>query len=125
MRATMAWSGLKMYFALDRAQLAALRGHVELVLFAGGYAGLQLVEADRAVLCALVPRAQLRPRAGRWGSLLHSLTAELPHLAMRLSGARALLPTAAGDCQSAVWLRAHAAGLTIRPGCSDWVIRRQ
>ena len=38
-----AWSALKMYYALDPCQRAALRGHVELILFAGGYAGLQLV----------------------------------------------------------------------------------
>lgn len=83
--------GLKMYFALDAIQIAALRDHVELVLIAGGYAGLQLVEADAAVLCALVPRVRLAA-VGGWDGLLASLTSESSHLAGRLAGARALLP---------------------------------
>ena len=56
--------GLKMYYALATSQLEALRDHVELILVAGGYAGLQLVEADRAVLCVLVPRGKA-PRRRR------------------------------------------------------------
>lgn len=83
--------GLKMYYALEPRQLAALRNHVELVLFAGGYAGLQLVESDQAVLCMLLPADRLRAVAGRWNGLLNSLTHECPHLATRLSGARPLL----------------------------------
>jgi menaquinone-9 beta-reductase len=83
--------GLKMYYALDPHQQAALRHHVELVLFAGGYAGLQLVESDKAVLCMLVPAARLRAADGRWDTLLDSLAGECPHLADRLSGARPLL----------------------------------
>jgi flavin-dependent dehydrogenase len=83
--------GLKMYYMLDPGQQAALRHHVELILFTGGYAGLQLVELDRAVLCMLVPAARLRAADGQWGTLLDSLMGECPHLADRLSGARALL----------------------------------
>jgi menaquinone-9 beta-reductase len=83
--------GLKMYYTLDAGQREALRSHVELVLFAGGYAGLQLVESDQAVLCVLVPRARLRAMDGRWDKLLDALTHESPHLSDRLSGARALL----------------------------------
>ena len=80
-----------MYYALAASQLEALRHHVELILFAGGYAGLQLVEADRAVLCALLPAARLRAVGGRWSSLLDALMDECPHLRERLAGARALL----------------------------------
>jgi flavin-dependent dehydrogenase len=83
--------GLKMYFALAETQLAALRDTIELVLFPGGYAGLQLVEADRAVLCLLVPGERLRAARGRWHSLLDQLVTQCPHLADRLSGARPLL----------------------------------
>jgi menaquinone-9 beta-reductase len=83
--------GLKMYYALDPTQAAELRGHIELVLFPGGYAGLQLVEGDRAVLCALLPDGRLRSS--------NALADECPHLAARLSGARALLvsPLAIAD----------------------------
>lgn len=80
--------GLKMYYALDPRRRVALQGHVELVLFAGGYAGLQPVEADRAVLCVLVSRARLQASGGRWDTLLASLMQECPHLADRLAGAR-------------------------------------
>ena len=83
--------GFKMYFALAAGQREALRHHVELTLFPGGYAGLQLVEADRTVLCALMPAARVRAAGGRWDSVLDSLSGECPHLRERLAGARALL----------------------------------
>jgi menaquinone-9 beta-reductase len=83
--------GVKMYYALGPRQRTALRGHVELILFAGGYAGLQLVEFDQAVLCVLVAGARLRAADGQWIKLLDSLMTECPHLADRLAGARPLL----------------------------------
>lgn len=79
--------GLKMYYVLTREQGAALHGAVELAVFHGGYAGLQLVERGRAVLCLLVPSARWRHVGGRWDSLLDSLTRETPHLYTRLGGA--------------------------------------
>jgi menaquinone-9 beta-reductase len=83
--------GLKMYYALDHAQAVELRNHIELVLFPGGYAGLQEVEGGRVVLCALLPSDRLRS--------IDALADECPHLAARLSGARALLhrPLAIAD----------------------------
>jgi menaquinone-9 beta-reductase len=83
--------GMKMYYALAGSQLQALRYHVELILLAGGYAGFQIVEADRAVLCVLLPAARLRAVGGRWDRLLDALTDESPHLRTRLAGARGLL----------------------------------
>lgn len=81
--------GLKMYYTLDSRQAEALRGHIELVLFPGGYAGLQPVEQGRAVLCALVPAAALRANGRRCP--LAALIDASPHLTDRLSGARGLL----------------------------------
>ncbi|MBN8926301.1 MAG: hypothetical protein BGO51_15905 [Rhodospirillales bacterium 69-11] len=52
--------GLKLYLRLSPAQRAALAGAVELVLLPGGYAGLQLVEGDRAVLCVVRRRGAAR-----------------------------------------------------------------
>jgi len=83
--------GCKMYYRLCAPQHEALRHHVELALFPGGYAGLQLVEADRAVLCTLLPAAMVRAAAGRWDSLLDALTDACPHLRARLAGAVPLL----------------------------------
>ena len=83
--------GMKMYYTLVPAQVAELRNHVELVLFNGGYAGLQLVESECAVLCILLPASRLRDVGGRWDRLMQSLIGESPHLAARLSGAAAIL----------------------------------
>jgi flavin-dependent dehydrogenase len=82
---------LKMYYALDARQNAELRHHVELVLFRGGYAGLQLIERDRAVLCALLRAETLRAVGGQWDNLIDALTDKCPHLRRRLAGALALL----------------------------------
>ncbi len=82
---------MKMYYALDPRQLQSLRQHVELVLFAGGYAGLQPVESDQAVLCVLLSASRLRAANGQWDTLLPSLMQECPHLADRLTGAQPLL----------------------------------
>lgn len=83
--------GLKMYYALDATQRDELRGHVELTLFAHGYAGLLPVQPDTAVLCVLVSRAGYRMVGLRWDGLLESLGESCPGLARRLSGARPLL----------------------------------
>jgi flavin-dependent dehydrogenase len=81
--------GLKMYYALEPRQADALRGHIELLLFPGGYAGLQPVEHGHAVLCALLPAASLHANRGR--DPLATLIDADPHLSDRLSGARLLL----------------------------------
>jgi flavin-dependent dehydrogenase len=81
----------KTHLALTARQHAALNGVVELVLFGGGYAGLQLIEDGRANLCLLVTRSRF-DRAGRsWEALLAALCREAPPLAERLDGASALL----------------------------------
>jgi menaquinone-9 beta-reductase len=79
--------GLKMYYRLAADQQAALRDCIELLLLRGGYAGLQLVDQNRAVLCLLLPAARYRRAAARWDILLDSLAAEAPWLIRRLAGA--------------------------------------
>ena len=83
--------GFKAYFRLTPAQRAALAGYVELILFRGGYAGLQLVERDAANLCFLVDPERWRDNGGDFAALLADLAAEVPHLAERLAGAVPLL----------------------------------
>ncbi len=83
--------GFKMYFGLEPAQQAELARHVELIMFAGGYAGLQLVEQDKANLCLLVRRDRLAAWGATWPALLDALQTEVPHLARRLAAARPLL----------------------------------
>jgi flavin-dependent dehydrogenase len=81
----------KMYFALSSAQQFALRGWIELCLFPGGYAGLQLAEDGSANLCLLVNRRTLHACGNDWQKLLEHMVNFSDHLAERLEGARALL----------------------------------
>jgi flavin-dependent dehydrogenase len=78
--------GFKSYFRLSEAMRAALEGFVEVVLFDGGYAGLQLVEGGAANLCLLVRRGRFEAAGRNWPALLEDLRRE-PHLARRLGDA--------------------------------------
>lgn len=83
--------GFKAYLRLTPAQRAELSGHVELILFRGGYAGLQMVERDAANLCFLVAPDRWKRLGGDFGALLDDLSAEVPHLGARLAGSVPLL----------------------------------
>ena len=79
--------GFKTYFTLAPAQARALEGQIEIILFAGGYAGLQMVEGGLANLCLLAGSARFE-RAGRqWQGLLDDLRRGSSHLHARLAGA--------------------------------------
>ena len=82
--------GFKSYFGLAAAQAADLSSHIEVMMFDGGYAGLQLVEGGKANLCLLVERRRFAA-AGSWPALLDRLQAACGHLAARLAGAEELL----------------------------------
>jgi flavin-dependent dehydrogenase len=79
--------GFKAHFRLAPAQTAALTGHVEVVLFPDGYAGLQLIEGGIANLCLLVERARFDAAGQDWAALLADLGRGSAHLARRLDGA--------------------------------------
>ena len=81
----------KMYFRLAPAQQEALAHCVELILFPGGYAGLQLVEDGAANLCLLVTRKKLSECGGQWAALLHHMMHGSDYLAQRLEGSEPLL----------------------------------
>ena len=83
--------GFKMYFVLSPAQSRALAGCVEVMLFADGYAGLQMVEGGQANLCLLTSRARLAAAGGAWPALLADLQRECAHLARRLDAATPVL----------------------------------
>jgi flavin-dependent dehydrogenase len=102
----------KSYFALSAGQRAALDGVVEIVLFRGGYAGLQLVEGSKANLCLLVTRRRFDRAGNSWEALLAALCRETPPMAERLEGASALL-----DRPLAVYQIPY--GFLYRPRSSD------
>jgi flavin-dependent dehydrogenase len=80
-----------MYYRLAPAQAAELAGASELMLYPGGYGGIQPVEGGLANLCCVVQSRHL-PRTGHpWENLLAKMLRECPHLAMRLAGAQPLL----------------------------------
>jgi menaquinone-9 beta-reductase len=113
----------KMYFRLTPAQQAELAGHVELLLFAGGYAGLMPVEGGVANLCLLVTRSQLRRCDNDWPQLLDWIQSHSTPLAQRLQGATPMLerPLALSAIPYGM-LREHAADSLWRLGDQAAVI---
>ena len=85
------WVAFKMYFRLGAAQAAELERTSELMLYPGGYGGIQPVEGGIANLCWVVQQKYLARVGYRWENLLAKMQRDCPHLAMRLAGAEPLL----------------------------------
>ena len=85
------WIGFKMYFRLSPEQAADLDRASELMLYPGGYGGIQPVEDGIANLCCVVQKRYLPTTGDRWQGLLAKMQQDCPHLAMRLAGAQPLL----------------------------------
>jgi menaquinone-9 beta-reductase len=83
--------GFKTYWSLAAPQRVSLNEAVEIILFKGGYAGLQAVEDGQVNLCLLVKRAVFETTGRSWEALLGYLRRESPHLRDRLEGAEPLL----------------------------------
>jgi menaquinone-9 beta-reductase len=81
----------KMYWKLAPKQASTLEGHVELVLYRRGYAGLQPVEEGAANLCCLIERKELQRLGGRWKNLLAAMLRDCSLLRERLRDAKPLL----------------------------------
>jgi menaquinone-9 beta-reductase len=85
------WVAFKMYFRLAPAQAAELARTSELMLYPGGYGGIQPVEGGIANLCWVVQQRYLARVGNRWEDFLAKMQQDCPHLAMRLAGAEPLL----------------------------------
>jgi menaquinone-9 beta-reductase len=85
------WVAFKTYFRLAPAQAAELADASELMLYPGGYGGIQPVEGGIANLCCTVQRRYLARAGHRWENFLAKMQQDCPHLAMRLKGAELLL----------------------------------
>lgn len=79
--------GFKAHYALAKTQRRALEGAVEVILFDGGYAGLQLIEGGAANLCLVVTRRCFETVGRNWNNLLDHISRATPHLEDRLRGA--------------------------------------
>lgn len=96
--------GFKLHWRLAAAQQATLGPAVELFLFPGGYAGLELVEGGIANLCLVVRREHFTSLGGRWDFLLSGLRGETSATSRTARGRRALLATATCDFLNSLWL---------------------
>ncbi len=85
------WVAFKMYYRLSPAQMAELYGASELMLYPGGYGGIQPVEGGIANLCWVVQQRYLARVEHRWDKFLAKMQQDCPHLAKRLAGAEPLL----------------------------------
>jgi flavin-dependent dehydrogenase len=84
--------GMKMYFALASGPAKTLEGTIELTLFPGGYAGMQLVEDGQAVLCIAIQRRAFQSYGGGWPGLIAAIEQRSRRFAAMLADARKLLP---------------------------------
>ncbi|GGF39312.1 FAD-dependent oxidoreductase [Aliidongia dinghuensis] len=82
--------GFKSHFRLAPDEARALAGHVELALFADGYAGLEPIEHGLANLCLVVRRARLAALGGTWAAVLAHVTRAVPLFGRRLACATAI-----------------------------------
>jgi flavin-dependent dehydrogenase len=81
-----------MYFRLAPDGAARLGDATELTLFAGGYAGMQPVEAGRTALCIAVGGRAFRSYGGGWTELVAAIGGTSRRFAAMLAGAAPLLP---------------------------------
>jgi len=83
--------GFKMHWRPMGHLRAAFGSAIELILFDGGYAGLQPVAPGVLNLCLIVTRERLAAAGGQWEGLLGELLRE-PGIARRLDDAAPLFP---------------------------------
>lgn len=79
--------GFKAHYILNARQQRSLEGAVEVFLFAGGYAGLQMIEGDVANLCLVATRRCFEHVGRTWSGLLDHVSRQTPLLEDRLHGA--------------------------------------
>ena len=79
--------GFKRHFRLQPGEARALAGHVELMLFSDGYAGLEPIERGLANLCLVIRQHRLTGSGGNWPAVLDQVTRAVPLLGRRLAGA--------------------------------------
>ncbi len=123
------WIAFKMYFRLAPAQAAELARASELMLYPGGYGGIQPVEGGVANLCCVVQQQYLARAGNRWENFLAKIQQDCPHLAMRLARCGAVARQADRHHAYPVWLHPpHYGGWALlhwRSGSCHPVVHRR
>jgi flavin-dependent dehydrogenase len=79
--------GFKRHVTLEAAQAAILKDHVEVLLFPGGYAGLQPIPGGHANLCLVIEKRVHDTLDRDWDALVDYLARSSTIFAERLAGA--------------------------------------
>jgi flavin-dependent dehydrogenase len=79
--------GLKMHYQMDDNTIS---NSTEVVMFHGGYAGLQPIENGRANLCLVIEKQRFKTLGSNWKSLVKMLMQDTPYLKTILSNAKPL-----------------------------------
>lgn len=79
--------GFKMHFKLEQSQAEKISQHVEIILFDGGYAGLEPVENGLVNLCLVVRKSKFAQCQKDWSQLLKYISKSSPYFARRMHGA--------------------------------------
>lgn len=118
-----AYVGFKMHYRISPVAQARLTGVIQLVLFDGGYAGLQLVDHARANLCLVIRQRRLAALGGQWADIAAMLHA-LPYVGDLLADAEPLFdkplaianlaygPSSAQNANDPVYRLGDQAGMT-------------
>ena len=77
--------GFKMHCKLDINQTKLLKNHVEIILFSGGYAGIQPIENDLVNFCLIINKEKYKAWGKQWTTLLENLFTVSPHIKNRLN----------------------------------------
>jgi flavin-dependent dehydrogenase len=84
--------GFKMHFKPSAAQREKISKYVEIILFDGGYAGLEPVEGKLVNLCLVVKKSRFTKCEKDWTKLLKYIAESSPHFAEFLQSAVASWP---------------------------------
>lgn len=84
--------GFKMHWHVSANTAADLNESIEIILFRGGYAGLQLIGPTTANLALLIDRSRYKAMGGHWSALLAHMIKSSRHLELRLSDATSTWP---------------------------------
>lgn len=71
--------GFKMHYDLNSAAYDVISGHSDVIMFSGGYAGVQPIENGRANLCLVIEKNRFKALGLDWDALLKVLMQDSPH----------------------------------------------